>query len=295
MCASQPISPTLQDEFKLYSFLTTHVHVGKASLQDHFNQHPDHQGTMLLGHYEHKWSRFHLPNRAILLLRPDELVVAFGCTYSLRQYLTEFDIRHVPLPSNMGQGTIHAGFYKLYQSVQAPLLADLSQHLLRYRPKRLTLSGFSLGGTGCILLLLELLSSSVLIRELRIHIAVYTYGTPPLLDPVAASQLNKWITHSKLDGVTVQMYRIIGEHDLVPFLIPKKIGFVHYDMPGKPYYVFRRIPSVQAFATYESTNIPIEAKQPFSVWRYLLQWTNSHLYYTDITSIHWKFISSFRL
>jgi hypothetical protein len=86
-----------------------------------------------------------------------QLIVAFSGTSAAQQTLYNLDVRLIRYPGGDGCA-IHAGFWKMYNGVQALALEALSKALCEYAVEEIVFTGHSLGAVMCYLLMLDVVA-----------------------------------------------------------------------------------------------------------------------------------------
>lgn len=103
-----------------------------------------------------------------------QLVVAISGTSTAIQAVQ--DIRTLWHRHKSGRGIVHSGFWKLYKGIR-PFIMEGIRRGLKQDVAELVLTGHSMGGAVCYLLLLDLLVSNDLMPA-RLPIKVAIFGAP---------------------------------------------------------------------------------------------------------------------
>ena len=131
------------------------------------------QGSILVSSF--RGAVAHLP--VYIVYRPStrQLVVAISGTSSFNH--TIHDLRAMKHPHPSGRGTVHTGFWCLYQGIKASTLDAIRTGLREHDVSELVITGHSMGGALSYLLTLDLLiDDNVLSPDVALTIAVF--GTP---------------------------------------------------------------------------------------------------------------------
>lgn len=146
--------------------------------------------------------------------RQDTLVVAFRGTQadSLMNWISNLDASHLNPYPNVTNAFVHAGFYDAYLSVQAEVRLATQTLISKVNPKRIAVTGHSLGAA------LAILCAADLATLVNLPVTVYNFGSPRV------GNIN-FITY--VQSIVHTTYRIVNEADMVPHLPQKDLGFTH--------------------------------------------------------------------
>ena len=105
-----------------------------------------------------------------------QLVVAVSGTSSVKQALQDLRVLRCPHPS--GRGTVHTGFWTLYQDIKTQAITGIQKGVADYPVREIVLTGHSLGGSIAYLLCLDLLADHQIWLKNHINIKVVSFGPP---------------------------------------------------------------------------------------------------------------------
>lgn len=106
-----------------------------------------------------------------------QLVVAVSGTSSIKQALQDLRFFRCPHPS--GRGTVHTGFWTIYNDIKAQALTTIQKGIADYSVREIVLTGHSMGASIAYLLCLELFADhQKWLRDLNINIKVVAFGAP---------------------------------------------------------------------------------------------------------------------
>ena len=108
-------------------------------------------------------------NKAYVATKGDVGIVVFRGTDEVRDWLTNFDIRNVPVQ----HGEVHSGFWNAYQELRTEIVDEFD----RIKPKHIWITGHSLGGAMALCCAYNL-------EETTSHLVqgLVTFGQPKLSD-----------------------------------------------------------------------------------------------------------------
>lgn len=144
---------------------------------------------------------------------PTTVMIVFTGTIFLDEWVMDLDLSQTTPTSgdlnNLVPGLmVHSGFYSIYESMRADLLAAVPS-----TSTTLYITGHSLGGALASLCALDL-SGMVPITQ------VYTFASPRIFNNTGAEQVNTLYSNT--------IYRIFNTEDIVPVL-PLAVGFGFYE------------------------------------------------------------------
>jgi len=129
-----------------------------------------------------------------------------------KNWIDDLNFAHiVPYPLVPG-AFVHEGFYNSWLSVRAQVLQGIKEVTAKITPTTFYFTGHSLGAAISVLAAFEIGLT------LDIPIVCYNYGDPRVGDSVFASYFNAHV------GTT---WRMTNQHDIVPHLPTKLLGFWH--------------------------------------------------------------------
>jgi predicted lipase len=106
-----------------------------------------------------------------------QLVVAISGTLSMKQAFQDLRIFRCSHPS--GRGTVHTGFWTLYQDIKAQAITGVQKGVVDYLVQEIVLTGHSMGGSVAYLLCLDLLAEHQMwLKESNINVKVAAFGSP---------------------------------------------------------------------------------------------------------------------
>ena len=192
---------------------------------------------------------------------PGELIFAFRGTASLDDALDDADFPLVEFVSSQGSvrtgAHVASGFYGIYHdtghSMDQPMRAQLQQYLQQLAPTRIWVTGHSLGGALAQLFAFDL-----------------SYGTRAaafdslivLASPRVGDQRWRDTYHARIPAA--RSLRIYNQHDIVPQLPPKDLGF-HDVGTGFP-TAFQRhlLPDLHPVPRHSLLNLTYVLRQSFA-------------------------------
>ncbi|KAF9568263.1 alpha/beta-hydrolase [Agrocybe pediades] len=169
-----------------------------------------------------------------------QLVVAISGTSSTKQAL--HDLRALKTLHPSSRGSVHTGFWALFQGIKERTLNSIRQGIKVHSPVELVLTGHSMGGSLAYLLCMELLTDDVYLRT-SIPLALAVFGAPRTGDEKLVTYF-----HELVQGRPFKEYSVKGYNDGVPALPPVWFGYRHfckepiYTTGGKLY----RIPATES-------------------------------------------------
>jgi len=104
-----------------------------------------------------------------------QLIVSISGTSSVKHALQDLRVVRTPHPS--GRGTVHSGFWALYQGIKTRIIAGIQKGVEGHSPAEIVLTGHSMGGSIAYLLCIDLLSDKDLLSsDIKLQVAVF--GSP---------------------------------------------------------------------------------------------------------------------
>jgi len=111
--------------------------------------------------------------------------------------------------------SIHRGFYSAYYNLKYILIKTLVNVEIECPEcNNIQFIGHSMGGAIASIALFDLYHNLTLYN----NISLYTYGAPRVGNNLYASTLNKY---------NINEFRIVNNKDIVPHILPKRIGYHH--------------------------------------------------------------------
>eukprot|EP01147_Barroeca_monosierra_P006122 gene6122-9182_t len=144
------------------------------------------------------------------------IVVAFQGTHNLKQWIDDLKFFKTDLhyPGAGSDVKVHRGFYEAYQEVQSTVNNFVSATQQKYGSYRILVTGHSLGAA-----LATMCSLDLSIKHPTSSISHYTLGQPR----VGNEPFYEFFRQSTI----VAAYRFVHNHDIVPHLPLKSMGFHH--------------------------------------------------------------------
>lgn len=106
-----------------------------------------------------------------------QLVVAVSGTSSIKHALQDLRVLRCSHPS--GHGTVHTGFWNLYQDIKAQAITEIQKGIADHPVREVVLTGHSMGGSIAYLLCLDLLvDHQMWLKNLNINIKMAVFGSP---------------------------------------------------------------------------------------------------------------------
>lgn len=131
---------------------------------------------------------------------------------SLQNWVDDLNFAHTSPFSDIPGAFVHSGFYQSWLSVKSQVLTGLKLLESKITPTEYYFSGHSLGAAVSVIAAVDIGPS------FNLPITCYNYGDPRVGNNVFASYFNAHI------GTT---YRMVNQHDIVPHLPTKELGFWH--------------------------------------------------------------------
>uniref|UniRef100_A0A8H7XZ06 Fungal lipase-type domain-containing protein n=1 Tax=Psilocybe cubensis TaxID=181762 RepID=A0A8H7XZ06_PSICU len=188
-----------------------------------------------------------LPVNVIYRPSTKQLLVAVSGTSSIKHAFQDLRVLKTSHPSK--RGSVHSGFWALYQGIRSIVLDLIRQGITSHSPAELVLTGHSMGGSICYLLGIELLAhDEYLVPRLRLKIAVF--GCPRAGDARLVDYYRELVAaFRKREGNDAfTEYVVKGYNDGVPALPPTRFGYRHFCQ--EPFYLvggkLYRTPSTEA-------------------------------------------------
>jgi len=127
-----------------------------------------------------------------------------------RNWITDLNSQRMPYPGLKG-ATVHKGFYNSYLSISKLITRAAKSLLANCQNCHIYVTGHSLGGAIATLAAADLYT-------LTPDLTVYTYGSPRVGDEAFATYYDK---------IVPDTYRLVHNHDLVPHIPQRFLGFRH--------------------------------------------------------------------
>jgi len=157
-----------------------------------------------------------------------QLIVSISGTSSVKHALQDLRVVRTPHPS--GRGTVHSGFWTLYQGIKTRVIAGIQKGVEGHFPTEIVLTGHSMGGSIAYLLCIDLLSDKDLLSfDIKLQVAVF--GSPRTGDADLVSYFRELIaSYRKRKGKDndFKEYSVKGYNDGVPALPPTRLGYRHF-------------------------------------------------------------------
>ncbi|KAF8815114.1 alpha/beta-hydrolase [Phlegmacium glaucopus] len=158
-----------------------------------------------------------------------QLVVAVSGTSSVKQALQDLRVWRCSHPS--GRGTVHTGFWTLYQDIKSQAITGIQKGVADYSVREIVLTGHSMGGSMAYLLCLDLLTEhQIWLKNLNVNIKVAVFGAPRTGDTALVEYFQELSTsYQKAHGQdALKEYSLKGYNDGVPALPPARLGYRHF-------------------------------------------------------------------
>jgi len=131
---------------------------------------------------------------------------------SLLNWITDMNATHsIPYPP-IPNAYVHSGFLNAWHSVRPQIIAGVKTIMDTIKPTTFYFSGHSLGAA------LSVIAAVEVGLTLSVPITCYNYGEPRVGNEDFAQFFDSHIDVS---------YRIVNQHDIVPHLPPRTLGFYH--------------------------------------------------------------------
>lgn len=155
-----------------------------------------------------------------------QLIVAVSGTSSMKQALQDLRIFRCSHPS--GRGTVHTGFWTLYEDVKTQAIAGIQKGVADYSVKEIVLTGHSMGGSVGYLLCLDLFADHQI--WLNMNIKVVVFGSPRTGDAALVEYFQELsVSYQKSRGQDAfKEYSVKGYNDGIPALPPASLGYRHF-------------------------------------------------------------------
>ncbi|KDR80354.1 hypothetical protein GALMADRAFT_223234 [Galerina marginata CBS 339.88] len=155
-----------------------------------------------------------------------QLLVSVSGTSSMKHALQDLRVLRRPHPS--GRGSVHTGFWELYQGIKPQVLTAILKGIAIHSPLELILTGHSMGGSIAYLLCIDLLASDDFPPNIRLKIAVF--GSPRTGDASLVEYFRDLVaSFRKKEGeIPFKEYSVKGYNDGVPALPPARFGYRHF-------------------------------------------------------------------
>ncbi|KAF9010231.1 Alpha/Beta hydrolase protein [Cyathus striatus] len=164
-----------------------------------------------------------------LVYRPTlkQLVVAISGTTSWKHALQ--DVRAFRRLCPPHKGSVHSGFWYLYQGIKNEAMSIIRRALKNYDVNELVITGHSMGGSISYLLCLDLLlDCDSLLSGMRLKIVVF--GAPRSGNKTFVEYWRTLVaSYKQVNGRdSFQEYSVKGYNDGVPALPPMLLGYRHF-------------------------------------------------------------------
>ncbi|KAF8155574.1 Alpha/Beta hydrolase protein [Crassisporium funariophilum] len=167
-----------------------------------------------------------LPVYTVYRPHSEQLVLAISGTSSVKQALQDLRVLRTSHPR--GRGTVHTGFWYLYQGVKTQALQAIQKGLSDHSVKELVLTGHSMGGCIAYLLCMDLLAEDLIADGLKLQIAVF--GAPRTGDSDLVEYYQDLVAsyRERQGRDAFREYSVKGYNDGVPALPPARLGYRHF-------------------------------------------------------------------
>jgi len=160
-----------------------------------------------------------------------QLVVAVSGTSSIKHALQDLRVLRCSHPS--GHGTVHTGFWNLYQDIKAQAITEIQKGIADHPVREVVLTGHSMGGSIAYLLCLDLLADHQMwLKNLNINIKMAVFGSPRAGDVALVEyfrELSASYQKTHVQGQDAfEEYSVKGYNDGVPALPPAGLGYRHF-------------------------------------------------------------------
>jgi len=144
------------------------------------------------------------------------IIISFRGTIpsSLANWITDLQFAQTAPYPNIDGAEVHSGFYAAYSAVQSQVLSQLNALHSKFPKAPIFLTGHSLGAALSILCAVDLTFNGFNASQLF----ALNFGDPRVGNDVFAQYHNQQTSMS---------YRVVNQHDIVPHLPFKWMGFWH--------------------------------------------------------------------
>lgn len=140
----------------------------------------------------------------------EAIIVAFRGSSTVSNWIHDFEFLHTPYPP-VPNAFVHAGFYSSYLQVENIIIPGVMKLQEAYNVP-IVCTGHSLGAA------ITLLTAAGLYQAGAKNVQVWNYGEPRVGDEVFSNYTTK---------VLSPIWRVINQHDIVPHLAPRNLGYHH--------------------------------------------------------------------
>ncbi|KAL1746048.1 Alpha/Beta hydrolase protein, partial [Schizophyllum fasciatum] len=182
----------------------------------------------------------------------NRLMLAISGTSSLQHAYYDVKTLKHRHPSRRGQA--HAGFWHLYKGLKARAVDALRGALASFPDVReLVVTGHSMGGVVCQLLMLDLLADASLLPCPGVRLKICAFGSPRPGDAALSQYWQELVQARRLahGEASFTEYLVKAYNDGVPALPPLAMGFCHFTRT--PFYLaddhLYRVPEREAECT----------------------------------------------
>ena len=104
-----------------------------------------------------------------------QLIVSISGTSSVKHAVQDLRVLRTPHPS--GRGSVHSGFWALYQGIKPRVIKAIQKGVKSHSPAEIVLTGHSMGGSIAYLLCIDLLSQEDF-QSFDVRMQVAVFGSP---------------------------------------------------------------------------------------------------------------------
>ncbi|KAF8966632.1 Alpha/Beta hydrolase protein [Flammula alnicola] len=197
-----------------------------------------------------------------------QLIVAISGTSTMQHAF--HDLRALKTSHPSDRGSIHSGFWALYEGIKGPAITGIRKGVVDHSPAELVLTGHSMGGSICYLLCMDLLADESLLPSHDMKMRIAVFGSPRTGDANFVDYYHELVAsfRQRQGYHSFKEYSLKGYNDGVPALPPAQLGYRHfckepiYTVGGKLY----RTPSTESERSLFRVESNSDDDQSFSLF-----------------------------